>query len=100
MLGAIPDGAAATSAKNPAVSASPFHERLVTNSHGWDKSRKPRAAWLCGQYRYADPSMLRVHNMYSYPREPGRRYNVFFAVAIVWCVGIWVGLAYLIGTFL
>lgn len=44
--------------------------------------------------------MLRVHNMYSYPREPGRRYNVFLAVAIMWCVAIWVGLAYLVGSVL
>ena len=98
MLGAIPDGGAATSAKNPAVSASLFHERLVTNRHGWHKSRKPRAAWLCGQYGFVDLLLLRVHNMYSYPREPGRRYNVFLAVAIIWCVGIWVGLAYLVGS--
>ena len=43
-------------------------------------------------------SMLRVHNMYSYPRESGRRYNVVLALAIVWCVVIWFGLAYLIGS--
>ena len=55
------------------------------------------AAWLCGQYGSVDPSMLRVHNMYSYPRR-AERPNVGLALALLWCLAIWLAVSYLLGT--
>ncbi len=38
--------------------------------------------------------------MYTYPRRNGRGINLVVALALVWCVAIWFGLIYLLGTLL
>jgi hypothetical protein len=34
--------------------------------------------------------------MYSHPRQEKRQPNVVLALALLWCVSVWFGLAYLL----
>ena len=38
--------------------------------------------------------------MYSFPRRHETRLNLVFALAVIFCVGIWIGVGYALGTVL